>query len=361
MAHRSFRFCFLLGCSTEQSTPFIILETPCEHGGEPNLFVSPDGTAFSLRIEYIDDSTNALHFSTLRDGKWSAPQEIAQGTNWFVNWADFPSVSATGNWMAAHWLQKSASGPYDYDVHISRSQDGGKHWSPAFIPHRDSISAEHGFVSICPLSPSSMLAVWLDGRNATDAASEVDSQDADDHGHQGSMTLRCAEFDVHGNLFAEEELDHRVCDCCQTDMALTSSGPVVVYRDRTEHEIRDISMVRRINNTWTKPHSIYADNWEIAGCPVNGPAVSAAGDQIAVAWYTASQDMPRVMVAFSEHQGKSFSNPIRIDDGNPLGRVDICMINEHSAYVIWIEKTEQTTEIRMAKVSIWGKEGKAVL
>jgi len=345
----------LLGCSADSEPAFMTLETPCRQCGEPNLFVSPDGTIYLSWIETINDSTDAFCYSTFQNEKWTSPQEIARGQNWFVNWADFPSLSVIGPWMAAHWLQKSNLGTYDYDIHIAQTLDSGRHWSPSFIPHRDSISAEHGFVSMLPLSSTRMLAVWLDGRNTTSPLS--DRKDQDEHGHTGAMTLRSVEFDADGNLFAEAELDQRVCDCCQTAMALTSSGPMVVYRDRSEHEMRDISIVRRVQNTWTKPHILHADNWEISGCPVNGPAISADGKHVAVAWFTAAQDIPKVMVSFSEDQGESFSNPIRVDDGNPLGRVDIAMIDEGMALVTWLEKTNQKTEIRLAKVSIQGKEG----
>jgi len=45
-------------------------------------------------------------------------------------------------------------------------------------------------------------------------------------------------------------LDTRVCECCQTSVAMTAEGPVVVYGDcsEAEKEIRDISIVRLEGN-----------------------------------------------------------------------------------------------------------------
>ncbi|MDX1407284.1 MAG: hypothetical protein R3330_04100, partial [Saprospiraceae bacterium] len=175
--------------------------------------------------------------SIKKGDSWSPRREIARGSDWFVNWADFPSVVAfsDGRSLAAHWLQKSASGTYDYDVRISVSKDMGETWSGSFIPHTDGIPAEHGFVSMIPADSNRILAIWLDGRHM---------QAGEGHGHRhggGAMTLRAAEFDVDGNLFAEAELDSMVCECCQTDAAMTSTGPIVVYRNRSDQEIRDIS------------------------------------------------------------------------------------------------------------------------
>ena len=61
------------------------------------------------------------------------------------------------------------------------------------------------------------------------------------------MTLRAAFIDKKGNKINEWELDGRVCDCCQTTAAITNDGPVVVYRDRSDDEVRDMSIVRYVN------------------------------------------------------------------------------------------------------------------
>src|SRR5687768_4809384 len=99
-----------------------------------------------------------------------------------------------------------------------------------------------------------------------------------------SMTLRYATIDANGNLADETQLDERVCECCQTSAAVTSAGPIAVYRDRSATEVRDIYIVRQVNGSWTSPQPVYADNWQINGCPVNGPSVAADGSRVAVAW-----------------------------------------------------------------------------
>ena len=68
---------------------------------------------------------------------------------------------------------------------------------------------------------------------------------------------------------------------------MTAEGPVVVYRDRSEaeKEIRDISIVRLKGKKWSAPRPVFQDGWRLNGCPVNGPAVAAAGRRVAVAWF----------------------------------------------------------------------------
>lgn len=317
----------------------------------PNLHITNEGKALLSWIEYLNDTTDVLAFSTLEGDKWSAPKIIAKGTNWFVNWADFPSIvaySENPNYLAAHWLQKSAIGTYDYDVHIAQSVDGGQNWKPSFIPHTDGISAEHGFVSMLPVPNGKIFATWLDGRYTK---TENNSDGHDHEGQGGAMTLRGAYFNTKGVLTGEIELDNKVCDCCSTSAALTNNGVIVAYRDRSDEEIRDISIVRQIGQDWTRPRSIHPDNWEIAGCPVNGPKIISDGKtKVAIAWYTMSNDTAKVQVAISTDSGANFNPPIRIDDGNPLGRIDLIFDNK-KLIVSWLENKEaEKGIIRVAKI-----------
>ena len=348
----------LWACEPPEELSTIEIPTPVQEGGEPNLFSSSNGELYLSWVEYLNDSTDALNYARLTENTWVKPKEIARGTDWFVNWADFPSLALFPDTesMAAHWLQKSAGGTYDYDVRVSISKDTGDSWSPSFIPHTDGIPAEHGFVTLLPTSNGRMFATWLDGRN-TKTNEEAGADHG--HGHGGAMTLRTAEFDADGQLFEEAELDQRICDCCQTDAVMTSNGPIVVYRDRSPEEIRDIYIVRKIDSTWTEPQPVASDNWKIAGCPVNGPAAAAKGDLLAVAWFSAANQENRVKVALSQNAGASFTEAFIIDDGQPIGRVDIVLNEEGEALVSWIEEVEGEGEIRIATVNEQGKQGES--
>src|SRR3546814_12785264 len=69
-----------------------------------------------------------------------------------------------------------------------------------------------------------------------------------------------------------------------------------------------------------------AENWKIAGCPVNGPAIAAAGNDAVVAWYSAANDVPKVQVARSTDAGDSFAAPVVVDEGEAVqGRPDVAL------------------------------------
>ena len=334
------------------------LSSPAGQGsGQPNLAVSPDGRVYLSWIERLGEGRFSLRFSALEKEKWSAPQVIAEGSNWFVNWADFPSmVVLPDGSLAAHWLAKSGAGTFEYDVTISRSFDGGKTWGKPFTPHRDGVKAEHGFVSLFAAQDGNLAAVWLDGREM-----KADPNDAHGHGH-GNMTLRYVKIKRDGTLADEAVLDARVCECCQTSAAMTAEGPVVVYRDRSEQEkeIRDISVVRLKGGKWSEPRPVFADNWQLNGCPVNGPAIAAAGRRVAVVWFTGANNASRVKLSFSNNAGESFGEPVIVDDGNPAGRVDVLLLDDGSAIVCWLEKLPDGGAVRVRRIRPEGKRDEAI-
>jgi hypothetical protein len=327
-----------------------------EQSGQPNLAVGQDGQVYLSWIERLPEKRFALKFSKKEGARWSVPRIIAEGQNWFVNWADFPSLIALPNGtLAAHWLVKNGPGPYSYDVNISRSIDGGKSWTRAVVPHRDGTQTEHGFVSMFPAADGSLSAIWLDGREMKTG------HEGGDHDGGGNMTLRYTTFGRDGQPRPETLLDERVCECCQTSAAVTSEGPVVVYRDRSEEEIRDIWIVRLREGRWSAPAPVHRDGWKIDGCPVNGPSVAAEGKRVVVAWYTGAGEKFRVQAAFSEDAGATFGEPIRIDDGDTTGRVGVLMLKDGSALVSWLEKAASGAEVRLRRVWPGGRRGDSVI
>lgn len=339
------------GCAAKEASPVEELASPAGTGSSaPSLFATRGGDLLMSWLETAEDSsTTAVKISRLEDGEWSPPVAVLRRDDLFVNWADFPSiVEAADGSLLVHWLQKSGEGTYAYDVRVARSLDGGRTWGSGLKLHDDTTQTEHGFVSLEPHSSgSTVAAVWLDGREMTGHG----------HGHEGegAMTLRYATTDARRGIEAAAILDDRTCECCTTDMAMTSEGPVVVYRDRSEEEIRDISIVRKTTSGWTAPRTIHRDGWKIDGCPVNGPQIDARGRRVAVAWFTAPDDKGRINVSFSQDAGASFSTPVRIDLGGAVGRVDIELLGDGSALVSWIEGVGNAAAVAVRRVAEDGK------
>jgi hypothetical protein len=322
------------------------IDPPAGPGSMAPSLVAAGSNLHLTWLEPMEPESHRLRFSRFSGGKWSAPVTVVSGPDIVANWADFPSVAqAPDGSLVAHWLAKTGTGTYAYGIFLARSTDGGATWTPTGLLHDDGVAAEHGFVSWVP-EGKSLRAFWLDGRETA---------------KDGPMTLRSAVLE-NGKPRPGELLDDRVCDCCQTDAAVTAGGPVVAYRDRTTDEIRDIYVKRRTAAGWSQPVRIGADQWKIPGCPVNGPAIAAAGRRVAVAWFTGAPPGPRVQLAFSEDGGATFGKPVLVDGEKPLGRLDLALDANGNALVSWLALEDNNVAgLRLRRVSPAGKAEATVI
>ncbi|MBP6596442.1 MAG: exo-alpha-sialidase [Arenimonas sp.] len=332
----------LCGAATVQDWP---LPAP-PASAQPNLAQAPNGDLLLSWIERKGDH-HRLMFSRYppREPTWSPPQVIAQGKDWFVNWADFPALQALPDGsLWAHLLVKNGDAPYAYDVQLHASRDGGRSWQLADPVHTDGTPTEHGFASLWPRSGAELGIVWLDGRNTRGG------HDHASHGG-GGMSLRAAVFDARGRRRDERELDPMTCDCCQTDAAVGAKGVLVAYRDRDPGEVRDIKLTRFDGTAWTAPASVHADGWVMPACPVNGPAIAARGDQAWVAWYTEAGGAPSLRLARSVDAGAHFSAPKIVSSGAAqLGRVDLAA-DAGGVWVSWLQEAQGQQSLWLAKFS----------
>ncbi|MEH6618175.1 hypothetical protein [Maribacter arcticus] len=331
-----------IGCKQEakQETKQEIPETKVSVVQE---MISPAGTSSSLPhlmsnkdvallswVETAGDTLKTMYYAELVDDIWQKPQAILNGSDWFVNWADYPMITENNGSLWSHVLKKSTAGTYSYDIKMNVKPKGATEWKTDMPLHTDGTPTEHGFVSIEPYN-NNFFVNWLDGRNTEE--NEV--------GERGAMTLRAGVVSNTGEVLQEYELDASTCDCCQTTSAITDNGPIVIYRDRSEDEIRDISIVRLVDGNWTAPKVIHEDNWQIKGCPVNGPKVAALGNEVVVTWFTGAENNPKVNIAFSADSGEHFQEPLVIAEGMVMGRVDVLWMDEDKAVVSWMESKDK--------------------
>lgn len=320
----------------------------------PNLYVDNTGMITMSWTLKIDEEVYALQYANYKNGRWTEPTTVRVGTDFFVNWADFPSaVSRDGQLVAAHRLKKIEGGTYAYNVNVLFPEEESRRWTEPITPHTDNTATEHGFVSMEPLDHDKVLAIWLDGRH-------TEHRGHDEYGDPAqSMTLRSAEIASDGTITRSAEIDDMVCDCCQTDLIRTESGAIAVYRGRTEDEIRDIYVARYDLETgsWFVPAKIYDDGWQIGACPVNGPRIETNGDIVAVSWFTQANDENSVKVSVSDDGGVTFGEPTVISNERVLGRTDILVRDNGEVYVSWMESRNGVGDIMLQKI---GEESSAM-
>lgn len=308
-------------------------------------WVEPDGHGYVLKYAQLEPAA----------ARWGAPVTVARGDDFYVSSVDLPSVRPidAGTW-AAHWLVASPTSRFAYDIAVATSQDGGRTWGRARLLNDDGAEAEHGFVSLFPWG-GAIGAVWLDGRDVAHfherepTAPEIETIPV-------GTNLRFARLAPDGAVIEQGIVDELACDCCSTDVVVGADGPLVAYRDRTADEIRDIVVRGHAGAGWSEPVSLGPDGWRIEGCPVNGPAIAASGDDVAVAWFTAAADEPRVRFARSTDAGVTFGAAVDVDVGGAFGYVDVALLEDGAALVSWWRRSASGgTELSVRRIDVAGR------
>ena len=327
------------------------LELPAGPGtSEPQLTSSDRGAILSWIEQQGNMST--LRFVERTGDRWSTPRTVVAGDNWFRSWADVPMVMRMRDGtLVANFYPATDPLVEAYDLRLTYSRDDGQTWSRPVAPHHDTTKTQHGFASLVELPDRQLGVIWLDGRDQ-----ELNTTDREG----GSMAMYFARFDQQWKQLEESPVNTRVCECCQTSAAVTSSGVLAAFRDRSPREIRDIHATRLENGKWTPARPVHVDNWEIDACPVNGPALSARGEQVAAAWFTAKDEKSQAYVAFSKDGGRSWANPVRLDDEATLGHVDVELLDDGSAVATWMEFAQQRAWLRMRRIEPGGARSRAV-
>ena len=319
-----------------------------DDSGQPQLTASNRGVILS----WLEPAGAAatLKFAELSSGTWSRPATVSSSDNWFVTDADVPTVMRMSSGTLVATTYPSVDPEVEaYDVLLSYSRDDGKTWSRPVSPHHDRTKTQHGFASMFEMPDRSLGMIWLDGRDQ--ALKKTDAGG-------GAMSVYFASFDPNWKQTAELQVDARVCECCPTAVAMTTDGPLAAFRDRSSEEIRDIHVARVEQGKWTPATVVHADNWRIEACPVNGPALSARDRSVVVAWFTATGDVGHAYAAFSQDAGRTWGNPIRLDDNTSLGRVDVELLNDGSAVATWIEFANERAQLSARQVTPSGVRSK---
>lgn len=296
---------------------------PASH---PRLTTAPDG---SVLLSWVEPRGKALELKVARLGSngWSEPVTVHRGKGWVATWADPPTVLETAHGWFATWLVPAAKDSHGTFLVLARSDDG-RRWSKAEPVHDDRSDTEHGFSTLLP-GPDGVEIAWLDGRAYAEGGS--------------ATALRMRSLVPPG---PERVLDERTCDCCPT----AGLGDVLAWRDRIGGEIRDMSVASR-DDDWAAQRATH-DQWEFAGCPVNGPALARnAGDLLA--WYTADEPVtvqavllggwPRVPAAVATRDGV-------------LGRVGAARLGA-GWVVTWVQETEGVAQVLARTVGPQGTLG----
>ncbi len=304
-----------------------------------NWSVTQDG---SLLMSWVE--SDVLKYAIRKGGQWSGARTIAAKRKFFHHPAELPEVIAMpGGSFLAHWIEAPGTESEAEFIYVSSSRDGLK-WTTPVMGHRDKSDVEHGLASMIPSGDKEASIFWLESL----------------HGPDKPTSLMRTTVGIDGNEIKEETLAPDVCECCPTSVTKTARGMLLAYRAHTKDDIRDIAVTRFDGGRWTSPKIVYPDKWQVDACPVNAASIAAKAENVAVAWYTSSDDKPRVEIAFSPDSGASFTKAVTVSTGASYGYASVAIDEAGGAYVSWLERGGDGAKVLARHVSGTGGMGPVV-
>lgn len=245
-------------------------------------------------------------------------------------------------------------------IQYASSRDLGRTFSKAATIAGGGVSGLRGWQSVALGYDGGVHAVWLDGRNADPNATAKGHQHHNADPRDQDRAPRQDVFHAAWNdreKPAEHLLAADVCFCCKTALATSGDRVYAAWRHIYPGSVRDIAVSRSADNgkTFAPPIRLSDDGWKIAGCPDDGPAMTADGHGgIHLAWPTlVSGETPRKAVfyaALGDHGG--FTPRLRLDSGEADPAHPQIAADVHgTAAVVWDEHAAGRRAIVLREVA----------
>ncbi len=206
-------------------------------------------------------------------------------------------------------------------VRLSRSEDGGRTFGPSRELQAAAAPGDRGWAALAVDAEGDTHAVWLDHRGM---ASEPVGRDAHrHHGHATGPADSSAALDgvamaqksslYYGNVRGEREVVAGVCYCCKTALAAATDGRLLVaWRHVYPGNMRDIALATSVDRgrTFSEPVRVSQDDWQLNGCPDDGPAMVVDARGVAhLTWPTlvSSPEPHKAVFYASSVDGRTFT------------------------------------------------------
>ena len=219
--------------------------------------------------------------------------------------------------------------PGTTDIRVSTSVDGGRSFSVSHALNTSGAASDRGWQATTVDRRGTVHAMWLDHR-------ALATRPKPEHDHYGDG----ADMAQFSSLYyaaippvapvapaipvaasRERELSKGVCYCCKTAVATASDGAVfAAWRHVYPGNIRDIAFTvsRDGGQSFQPPQRVSVDNWQLAGCPDDGPALAAGRDgSVHLVWPTVVKevdpDRSRGAIFYaSTRDGRQFTHRIEV-------------------------------------------------
>jgi hypothetical protein len=258
------------------------------------------------------------------------------------------------------WTSKGANGT---TLLTAVSSDGGRTFGRSRLMPGTDAPGNRGWQSLAAGAGGVVHAAWLDHRELAESESKRAPHQHAGHGASASpadLTDGVA-MAARSKLYittlgsAPMAITGGVCYCCKTALVTGRSGEVfAAWRHVYDGNIRDIAFAssRDGGKTFTAPIRVSEDQWQLNGCPDDGPAMAIdASDRVHVVWPTifTERGEPTLALYYSmSADGKRFSPRMRLPTEGVAHHPQAAVANDGSLVVVWDETIDRSRRIVMA-------------
>lgn len=276
---------------------------------------TPDGSLWRLRV---DDEQLLLDRSDDLGANFGPAVAVsAAGQHLAINVEERPAIAWFGESLEVAWPVTAGSGASR--LYHARSMDGGQ-----------------SFGEPQPLSdvPGRLHRFALDARGRPH---HLWYQDAG----PGVADLYLASAGA-----APRKLAGGLCDCCRPAFTFTQDDqPLIAARFVFPGNIRDHGLLHPADQGPATPLRVTFDDWRVAVCPVQGPALAVApGGRYHLAWFTLGSNRG-LFYAHSDDRGQTFSRPLPFGDAAAFAMNPRVAVAGARVTLAWQEFRDRRTRI----------------
>jgi hypothetical protein len=185
------------------------------------------------------------------------------------------------------WTVKAGS---DWQLLQARSADAGRTFGAATPVPGSEAAGSRGWEALSVDDRGRVSVLWLDHRDEAAAKAHA-------HGAMASKPDPTEQAKLSRLYFGRldgsmaKSVTQSVCYCCKTALVQAGGATYAAWRQVYPGSIRDIafSASRDGGRTFSAPVKVSDDQWQINGCPDNGPTMAVdAAQQVHVLWPTAA-------------------------------------------------------------------------
>ena len=355
------------GCASEPASPPAPRVTSVGVPNRSNDFASmaADGSVVTLAWAASTDTGTDIFTATSTDGgvSFGSPVRVnhAEGQA-NANVEQPPRVAFTSEratrQIVVLWSARGEGGTL---LLTARSNDEGRTFAAAEPVPGSNAAGNRGWESLTVDSNGRPLVMWLDHR---DTAMTAADHSAHQHGGAGAPTetdgaARAQRSQLFvGGLDGSVEargVTRGVCYCCKTALAAGADGVVyAAWRHVYAGNFRDIAFAMSSDGgrSFTEPVRVSEDEWQIDGCPENGPALAVDGKRVYVIWPTLVRDGERETLKLflsSTTDGRAFTPRVALPTVDPAYHPQLVRTPDGDLITAWDELTASGRRVRVAR------------